>query len=54
MSQTVVKSKTVSYGLIEIVKVFGKDEWWIRINGKLDGCCFSSLDSARRKFDALT
>lgn len=52
MSDRVIKSKMLSYGLVELVQ-FSSCRYGIKIKGKLEYSYYDSLDAAQAKFNSL-
>lgn len=54
--ETVLESKSVSYGCIQLVKIFsfpGSISYWIKVNGTLQHGAYSSLGAAEAKYRSL-
>jgi hypothetical protein len=54
--ETVLKSKHLSYGLVELVKIssfMGGISYWIKVRGKLEHGSYSTLAAAEAKYSSL-
>ena len=54
--ETVLDTKTVSYGTVQLVKVFsfpGSITYWIKVNGDLKYGSYSEESDAREKYNSL-